>query len=132
MNTSSPIHVGAVLFEGFELLDCFGPLEMFGLLEGRTRISMIAQKVGPLRSSAGPCAMAEATMAASEEFDVLLIPGGIGTRREIADPQFMAELKRLAEGSQIVATVCTAQGVGITPAGSAEVGKALCSVVCAS
>ena len=68
---------------------------------------MIAQKVGPLRSSAGPCAMAEATMAASEEFDVLLIPGGIGTRKEMNDTQFMAELKRLAEASRIVATVCT-------------------------
>jgi transcriptional regulator GlxA family with amidase domain len=33
MNISSPIHVGAILFEGSELLDFFGPLEMFGLLE---------------------------------------------------------------------------------------------------
>ncbi len=39
--------------------------------------------------------------------DVLLIPGGIGTRKEMANPQFLAELKRLAEASRIVATVCT-------------------------
>ena len=107
MNTSSPIQVGAVLFEGFELLDCFGPLEMFGLLEERARITVMAEKVGPVKSSGGPCAMAEATMAGSERFDVLLIPGGIGTRREITNPPFMAEMKRLAEASKIVATVCT-------------------------
>jgi len=107
MNTSSPIQVGALLFEGFELLDFFGPLEMFGLLEERARITVMAEKLGPVKSSGGPWAMAEATMAGSEGFDVLLIPGGIGTRREITNPPFMAEMKRLAEASKIVATVCT-------------------------
>jgi transcriptional regulator GlxA family with amidase domain len=107
MNTSSPIHVGAVLFEGFELLDFFGPLEMFGLLEGAAKITVVAEKTGAVKSSSGPRGMADATMAGSGGFDVLLIPGGIGTRKEMANPQFLAELKRLAEASQIVATVCT-------------------------
>jgi len=44
MNTTSPIHVGAVLFEGFELLDFYGPLEMFGLLEAAARITIVAEK----------------------------------------------------------------------------------------
>lgn len=107
MNTALPIHVGAVLFEGFELLDSYGPLEMFGLLEAAARITIVAEKAGAVRSSYGPCGMAEATMAGSGGFDVLLIPGGIGTRKEIANPPFMAELKRLAEASRLVATVCT-------------------------
>jgi transcriptional regulator GlxA family with amidase domain len=34
-------------------------------------------------------------------------PGGIGTRKEMANPQFLAELRRLAETSRIVATACT-------------------------
>jgi putative intracellular protease/amidase len=107
MNALPPIHVGAILFENFELLDLFGPLELFGLLEDRVRITIMAEKVGTVRSSAGPCALAEATMAGSEGLDVLLIPGGIGTRKEMANPLFLAELKRLAEASRIVATVCT-------------------------
>jgi transcriptional regulator GlxA family with amidase domain len=107
MSPSSTIHVGAALFEGFELLDFYGPLELFGLLEDGATITVVAEKTGAVRSSAGPCGMAEATMAGSGGFDVLLIPGGIGTRREMANPQFLAELKRLAETSRIVATVCT-------------------------
>ena len=99
--------MGAVLFEGFELLDFFGPLEMFGLLEGAAKITVVAEKTGAVKSSSGPRGMADATMAGSGGFDVLLIPGGIGTRKEMANPQFLAELKRLAEASQIVATVCT-------------------------
>jgi transcriptional regulator GlxA family with amidase domain len=99
--------VGAALFEGFELLDFYGPLEMFGLLGDGAKITVVAEKTGSIRSSAGPCGMAEATMAGSGGFDVLLIPGGIGTRKEMANPQFLAELRRLAETSRIVATVCT-------------------------
>jgi len=107
MSTSSPIHVGAVLFDGFELLDFYGPLEMFGLLEGEAKITVVAEKPGQVRSSGGPCGVAEAAMAGSGGFDVLLIPGGIGTRKAMLNPQFLAELTRLAEASQIVATVCT-------------------------
>ena len=107
MNIPSPIHMGAVLFDGFELLDLYGPLEMFGLLEGEAKITVVAEKPGQVKSSSGPCGVAEAAMAGSSGFDVLLIPGGIGTRREIANRQFLAELKRLAEASQIIATVCT-------------------------
>ena len=58
--TSSPIQVGAVLFEGFELLDFYGPLEMFGLLEGDARITVVADKTGAVKSSSGPCGIAEA------------------------------------------------------------------------
>jgi transcriptional regulator GlxA family with amidase domain len=107
MNNALPIHVGAVLFDGFELLDFYGPLEMFGLLEEDARISIIAERKGPVRSSSGPCGVAEGTVAEAGGFDVLLIPGGIGTRKEIANPSFLAELKRVAEASRMVATVCT-------------------------
>jgi len=107
MSTPSAIHVGAVLFEGFELLDFYGPLEMFGLVEGGARMDVVAEKAGPVRSSVGPSGMADATMAGSGGFDVLLVPGGIGTRREMARPQFLGELRRLAEASRVVATVCT-------------------------
>jgi transcriptional regulator GlxA family with amidase domain len=107
MNISSPIHVGAILFEGFELLDFFGPLEMFGLLEDGAKISVVAETAGPIKSSGGPYGMAETTMANASEFDVLLIPGGIGTRQQMTNMEFVAELKRLAEASRIVATVCT-------------------------
>lgn len=107
MMISLPIHLGGVLFEGFELLDFFGPLEMVGLMEGDTKITVVAEKTGAVKSSCGPSGVAEATMADSTGFDVLLIPGGIGTRKEMKNPQFLAGLKRLAEASQIVATVCT-------------------------
>jgi transcriptional regulator GlxA family with amidase domain len=54
MEAASTIHVGGVLFEGFEFLDFYGPLEMFGLLEDCATITVAAEKTGAVRSSAGP------------------------------------------------------------------------------
>jgi len=39
--SASPLRIGTVLFERFELLDVFGPLEMFGVLPDRFELSLI-------------------------------------------------------------------------------------------
>jgi len=69
VKTSSPVHVGGVLFEGFELLDFYGPLEMFSLLGDQAKITVVAEKAGPARSSGGPCGMADAPIAGSSDED---------------------------------------------------------------
>jgi len=103
----APITVGAALFEGFELLDLFGPLEMFGMLEGRARILMLAQAPGTVRSHQGPACVAEGALSGAPALDVLLVPGGMGTRRELSNGPFLAELGRQAEKARFVASVCT-------------------------
>lgn len=40
--------VGVVRFAGFELLDVFGPLEMFGELPQYFEIRMLGPEVGPV------------------------------------------------------------------------------------
>ena len=103
----SPLRVGHVLFPGFELLDVYGPLEMLGLLGERATISMLAEEAGAVTSHAGPKAVAEATLAEAGDFDVLLIPGGQGTRREVENTRLLGLLRELSARSRIVATVCT-------------------------
>ena len=107
MNPLPVIHVGAIVFDRFELLDLFGPLEMFGLLETHATTMVLAENADGISSSSGPRVVADAAMADSGAFDVLLIPGGIGTRTIMRDETFLAELTRLAETSTLVATVCT-------------------------
>ena len=99
--------VGAVLFEEFELLDVFGPLEMFGLLRDRVEIVMLGEQPGPVRSNQGPCGVVDHAFAAAPRVDVLLIPGGWGTRREAGNPAMIGALKTQAERATWVATVCT-------------------------
>jgi len=99
--------VGTLLFPGFELLDVFGPLEMFGALGDDYRLEMLAERPGPIESRQGPKAVADVALAAAKPYDILLIPGGRGTRREVDNAALIDRLRRLAQASDIVATVCT-------------------------
>ncbi len=107
MSPQAPIRVGAVLFDGFELLDVFGPLEMFGLLRERATLHMLAEFPGNVRSHQGPACAAEAVLGRDPALDVLLVPGGWGTRREAAREPFLAALRAQSEKSRFVASVCT-------------------------
>jgi putative intracellular protease/amidase len=78
--------VGVLLFEGFELLDVFGPLEAWGMhaeIAGACTIVMAAQEAGAVKSAQGPRAMADYALSDCPRMDAILVPGGIGTRREI-------------------------------------------------
>ena len=99
--------VGTLLFPGFELLDVFGPLEMFGALPDDFVLQMVAETEGPIESRQGPKAVADVTLADARPYDILLVPGGRGTRREVDNPALIDWLKQHAEASGIVATVCT-------------------------
>lgn len=106
---SSPRTVGVLLFEGFELLDVFGPCEAYGIrdLEGAFRIAMVAQKAGPIASAQGPRAVAEFGFDDCPRLDVMLVPGGIGTRREVYRTALISWLRARAEQAELVTSVCT-------------------------
>lgn len=99
--------VGTLLFPGFELLDVFGPLEMFGALPDEFSLHLVAETVGPVASRQGPQAIAEVSTADAKPFDILLVPGGRGTRTEVDNAALIDWLERHAQTCSIVATVCT-------------------------
>lgn len=99
--------IGALLFPEFELLDVFGPLEMFGMLPDDYHIETVAERAGALASKQGPRAIADIALGDAKPYDILLIPGGLGTRREVGNAALIDWLRRHAEASSIAATVCT-------------------------
>jgi len=99
--------IGVVLFEGFELLDVFGPLEMFGLEADHFEIRLIAEHGGVVASRQGPKSVSDDSFQSAPAIDVLLVPGGIGTRREVNNPELLAWLKTRSEQSELVVSVCT-------------------------
>jgi len=103
--------LGVVLFPGFELLDVFGPLEAFGNLPGAFRIVMVAKTAGPVASAQGPRAMADHGFADCPPLDVILVPGGIGTRESVDDPAVLGWLARRATEAEAVTSVCTGAAV---------------------
>ncbi|HEX2485559.1 MAG TPA: DJ-1/PfpI family protein, partial [Myxococcota bacterium] len=70
----SPRTLGAVFYEGFELLDVYGPLEMFGSLGPELlRIVTIAEAPGPVASFQGPKTVAEHGFADAPPLDLILV-----------------------------------------------------------
>jgi len=110
-DSPAPLKVGALIFPGFELLDLFGPLEMFGLLKERAILTILAEEPGNVRSAQGPEAVAKEPLAGSHGLDILLVPGGMGTRKLVEKAAFVAELRHQCETARYVATVCTGSGL---------------------
>jgi transcriptional regulator GlxA family with amidase domain len=105
----SPKVVGALLFEGFELLDVFGPLEAWGMLsyDGQWRVVTTAERAGPVQSAQGPHAVADSSLADCPKLDVILVPGGIGTRKQVGNEPLLEWLRARAAAAQVVTSVCT-------------------------
>ena len=99
--------LGALLFPGFELLDTFGPLEMFGNMPGAVDIVTVAERKGPVRSGQGPSAMADYGFDDCPPLDLLLIPGGMGTRTEVDNAALIDWLRQRASSAEVVMTVCS-------------------------
>jgi len=106
MSEIRPRRLGALLFPGFELLDLFGPLEMFGNLPGAIDIVTVAQTRGPVKSGQGPCVVAEYGFADCPALDLLLIPGGVGARSEVENPALLDWLRERAPAAEVFMTVC--------------------------
>lgn len=103
--------VGVVLFERFELLDVCGPLELFGGLTDDFEMDLIGPGTGPVASTQGPALVATSGYDQAAVPDIVLVPGGIGTRRLVEDRQFLGWLGEWAGGAGIVSSVCTGSGL---------------------
>ncbi len=99
--------VGALVFPGFELLDLFGPLEMFGMHAEAFDIQIVAQSIFAVASAQGPRSLPDQDIEADRQYDVLLVPGGQGTRSEVHNPEILNWLRNQANGATLVTSVCT-------------------------
>ncbi len=99
--------LGALIFPGFEMLDLYGPLEMFAMRPDAFEIVTLAKRTGPVVAAGGPATVADMAICASPPLDVLLVPGGPGTRDALGDAALIGWLRETAAHAEIVASVCT-------------------------
>ena len=100
-------HIAAVIYDDFELLDVFGPLEMFGLLPDEFTINMVAENNQPVRSAQGPRCLVDTTFDQHKHYDILLVPGGRGSRTQVENTVLLEWLKHQSLSADYVASVCT-------------------------
>lgn len=99
--------LGAVLHPQFELLDLYGPLEMFGALEQEIRIVTVAEKKGPVASTPGVETVARHDFADCPRLDLLLLPGGIGTVAQLGNPAILDFLRKRSAEAEVTMSVCS-------------------------
>ncbi|MFL5430849.1 MAG: DJ-1/PfpI family protein [Myxococcales bacterium] len=110
--------IGIVVFDDAEELDFVGPWEVFcsaGMMIERgeapgaqpLKAVLIAEKAGPVRCAKGMRVLPDATFADAPPLDLVLVPGGMGTRREANNQGMLAWLREIAPRCRFVTSVCT-------------------------
>jgi putative intracellular protease/amidase len=102
--------IGIVLFDRFETLDVFGPVQMWGRLKDHGLV-MVSEKGGAVASAQGVKTLCDHAFADAPQFDILMIPGGAGTRTEVNNPAMLDFLRRQDRGTQWTTSVCTGSAV---------------------
>ncbi|MBA3662276.1 MAG: DJ-1/PfpI family protein [Gammaproteobacteria bacterium] len=99
--------MGVLLFSNFESLDVFGPVEMFGSLPERFKIIFIAEKKGLVKSAQNVLVKADFAFKNTPRLDILLIPGGIGTRKEVRNKNLLKWINATSNKTKLILSVCT-------------------------
>jgi transcriptional regulator GlxA family with amidase domain len=110
-------HVGIVLFENIEVLDFCGPFEVFSvtrLNEERRReepspfeVQLVAEKNDPILTVGGMKVIPSHTFESCPKLDILVVPGGWGTRKELKNPAMLNWLRNRASEVETLTSVCT-------------------------
>ena len=102
--------VGIVLFPVFEELDAVGPFEVFGALadlDPTWRVVTVAEAGGTVAGAHGLEVTADHTFEDCPPLDVVLVPGGFGTRKEMENPRMLDFIRHAAQTASYVTSVCT-------------------------
>jgi transcriptional regulator GlxA family with amidase domain len=102
------MNINCLLYDEFESLDLFGPVEVFGGIE-EYDIKYFSLEGGPITSSQHTRILTD--RASTMDGGILLIPGGQGTWKLVEDDDFIAALKSIVEKSTWCLTVCTGSGL---------------------
>lgn len=112
------ITLGVLLFPGFEMLDAYGPMEMWGSIRHAparfwedaskrvdVRLVTVAAVKGAVPSNQGPKTLADYSYADAPELDYLLVPGG-NVAQQLQNPATLGWLQKKAKSAKLVMSVC--------------------------
>jgi transcriptional regulator GlxA family with amidase domain len=112
MSDGARLRIAVALFDGAEELDWAGPWEVLSAWahqwpDDGVEVFTVAESTGPVTCAKGLRVLSDHTWDDAPPIDVLVYPGGVGTRRELADEQVLGRLRALREGGTTMTSVCT-------------------------
>jgi transcriptional regulator GlxA family with amidase domain len=106
------MNVGVALFDGAEELDWAGPWEVLAAWaeqwpDDGVHVFTLAREDRPVTCAKGLRVLPDETWESAPPLDVLVYPGGRGTRRDLQDDAVLDWIRGLAAGDTMIASVCT-------------------------
>ncbi|MFW9902749.1 MAG: DJ-1/PfpI family protein [Candidatus Thorarchaeota archaeon] len=114
----APWLVGILVFEQAEILDFCGPYEVLSVTrflneenqrteDSPFEVKLISETGDVVRCRGGLKVVADFNFDNNPKFDLILVPGGWGTRKEVQNPVLIKWLKNQQQDTQLVVSVCT-------------------------
>jgi putative intracellular protease/amidase len=101
------MQIAIPLYDRFTALDAVGPYEVLSRLPD-SELTFVGFDVGPVRTDNDRLAMhVDAVLEDIPEPDVIVVPGGWGTRALLDDERLLSWLRHAHEHSQWTTSVCT-------------------------
>jgi transcriptional regulator GlxA family with amidase domain len=101
------MNVAIPIFDRVTALDAVGPYEVLSRLPG-ARVSFLATTTGPHRTENGMLGLvADATLDELPDPEVIVVPGGFGTRELLGNDSVLEWLRSAHETSVFTTSVCT-------------------------
>ncbi len=105
------MNFGILIFPDVEELDFVGPWEMTRVWSmiagGPENCFIIAESLAPIKCAKGLSVNPSMTVADCPQLDILLVPGGQGTRKEVDNPVLIRFIEEQARNCKFVLSVCT-------------------------
>lgn len=103
--------IAIVIFEEVEELDFVGPWEIFSYLRSlepdTCDVFTVSEHGGVVRCAKGLRVVADWSFETAPKADIVLVPGGWGTRGEVDNPRMIDYIRRAGETGEIATSVCT-------------------------
>jgi putative intracellular protease/amidase len=101
------VQIAILIFEGITALDAVGPYEVLQRLPG-AEVKFVAREAGPQRTDTKSLALvADYTPAEVTSPDILVVPGGFGTRPLTTDEPLLDWIRAVHERTMWTTSVCT-------------------------
>jgi transcriptional regulator GlxA family with amidase domain len=106
------VRIAIALFDGTEELDWAGPWEVLAAWsrqwpEDGVEVVTVAETTEPVKCAKGLRVLADRTWDDLGAVDVLVYPGGQGTRPQLGDERIRARLREVAAAGTLITSVCT-------------------------
>lgn len=99
--------IAILLYEGFTALDAIGPYEVLRSVPG-WEVEFVAKQRGEVRTDSGALGVtADRSIAEVADPEIVLVPGGPGSRPLMEDEETLAWLRQVDAGTKWTTSVCT-------------------------